>query len=68
MVLTTTSKPTFLSLSLFRYFVLLLATLYNHVFMYVGLFVYSAVVFRVFMFYVGLLIVRLCFMSDILIY
>jgi len=75
MVLTTTSKPTFLSLSLFRYFVLLLATLYSHVFMYVGLFVYSAVVFRVFnvffrvfMFYVGLLIVRLCFMSDILIY
>ena len=32
--------------------------------MYVGLFVHSAVVFHVFMFYVGLLIVRLCFLSD----
>ena len=35
-------------------------------FMYLGLFVYSAVVLHVFMFHVGLLIVRLCFMSDIL--
>jgi len=34
-------------------------------FMYVGLFVHSAVVFHVFMFYVGLLIVRLRFMSGI---
>ena len=35
-------------------------------FMYVGLLVYSAVAFHVFfMFYVDLLIVRLCFMSDI---
>ena len=47
-------------------FVLLLATLYDHMFMYVGLFVYSAVVFNVFMFYVGLLIVRFCFISDML--
>jgi len=36
-------------------------------FMYVGLFVHSAVVFHVFMFYVGLLTVRLCFVSDIII-
>ena len=36
-------------------------TIYNT---YVGLFVHSAVVFHVFMFYVGLLIVRLCFLSD----
>jgi len=36
--------------------------------MCVGLFVYSALVFHVFnvfTFYIGLLIVRLCFMSDI---
>jgi len=49
-----------------RSFVLLLATLYDHMFMHVGLFVYSAVVFNVFMFYVGLLIVRFCFISDML--
>jgi len=49
-----------------RLFVLLLATLYDHMFMYVGLFVYSAVVFNVFMFYVGLLIVLFCFISDML--
>ena len=42
----------------------------NYMFMYVGLFVHSAVVFHVSMFfmflmrYVGLLIARLCFMSD----
>ena len=45
MVLITTSKPTFLPWSLF---VMLLTTLYDHMFMYVVLFVYSAVVFRVF--------------------
>jgi len=44
MVLTTTSKPTFL-LSLFDYFVLLLDLLYDHM---IG---HSAVVFHVFMFY-----------------
>jgi len=50
-------------------------SLYDHTFMYVGLFVHSAVVFHVFkcffhvfMFYVGLLIVRLCFMSDIVLF
>jgi len=32
-------------------FVLLLAILYNHMIMHVGLFGHSAVVFRVFMFY-----------------
>jgi len=39
-------------------------------FMYVGLFVHCAVVFYVlfFMLYVGLLIVRLCVMSDIVFY
>ena len=36
--------------------------------MYVGLFVYCAVLFYVFVFYVGLLIVMLCFMRDILFY
>ena len=40
--------------------------------LYVGLFVHSAVVFHVFnvikMFYVSLLIVRLCFASDIVFY
>jgi len=35
---------------------------------YVGIFVHSAVVFHVFKFYVGLLIVQLCFMSDIVFY
>ena len=37
-------------------------------FMYLGLFVHSIVVFHVFMFYVGLLIVLLCFMSDIVLF
>ena len=42
-------------------------------FMYVGLFIHSAVVscfffFHVFMFYVGLQIVRLCFTSDIVLF
>ena len=37
-------------------------------FMYLGLFVHSVVVFHVFMFYVGLLIVLLCFMSDIVLF
>jgi len=57
MVLTTTSKRAFLPLSL-----LFLATLCDHMFMYVGLFIHSADCF--FMFYVGLLIVQLSFMSD----
>ena len=33
--------------------------------MYIGLFIHSAVVFHLFTFYVGLLIVWLSFMSDI---
>jgi len=37
-------------------------------FIYVGLFVHSAVVFHVFMFYLGLLIMQLCFISDILLF
>ena len=40
-------------------------------FMHVGLFVYYAVVFHVFfvfLCFVGLLIVRLCFISDILLF
>ena len=54
-------------------FVLLLATLYDHMFN-VGLFVYSSAVshvfmfFMFFMFYVGLLIVRLCFKNDIVLF
>jgi len=36
--------------------------------MYVGLFVHSAVVFHVFMFSVGLLILRLRFMTDIVLF
>ena len=66
MVLTTTSKPTFLPWSLFDYFVLLLAILYEHMIMYVPvvLFGHSAVVFHVFMFY--WLFVWLCFFSDAL--
>ena len=51
MVLTTTSKPTFLPWSLFDKCVLLLDILYDHMIMYVGLFGHSAVVFHVFMFY-----------------
>jgi len=67
MVLTTTSKPTFLPWSLFDKCVLglLLDILYDHMIMYVGLFGHSAVVFHVFMFY--WLFVSLCFfVSDIL--
>jgi len=51
-------------------FVLLLATLYDHMIMYLGLLGHSAVVFYVFfcfscfMFY--WVFVRLCFLSDIL--
>jgi len=45
-------------------FVLLLAILYDHMIMYVGLFGHSAVVFHVFMFY--WLFVWLCFFSEIL--
>ena len=48
MVLTTTSKPTFLPWSLFDKCVLLLDILYDHMIMYVGLFGHSAVVFHVF--------------------
>ena len=49
MVLTTTSKPTFLPCSLFDYLShYYAATLYDHKFMYVGLFVHSPVVFHVF--------------------
>jgi len=51
-------------------FVLLLATLYDHMIMYVGLFGHSAVVFHVFMFvHVFMfywLFVWSCFFSDIL--
>ena len=36
--------------------------------MYVGLFVHSAVVFHVFMFYVGPLIARVCFMIYIVLF
>jgi len=43
-------------------FVLLLAILYDHVIMYVGLFGHFAVVFHVLMFY--RLFVWLCFFSD----
>jgi len=63
MVLTTTSELNLLSYHCLWLFVLLLATLHDHMFMYLGLFVNSAVVFYVmffscfFMFYVGLLIV-----------
>ena len=48
----------------------LTASLCDHMLMYVSQFVHSAVVFHVFvfknvfMFYVGLLIMRLCSMSD----
>jgi len=48
--------------------IICLITSYSTRFMYVGLFVHSAVVFHVFMFYVGLLIVRLCFMSGIVLF
>jgi len=49
MVLTTTSKPTFLPWSLLDYLShYYAATLYDHKFMYVGLFVHSPVVFHVF--------------------
>jgi len=51
MVLTTTSKPTFLPWPLFDYLSLLPAILYDHMNMYVGLFGHSVVVFHVFMFY-----------------
>jgi len=50
--------------------VLLLATLYDHMFMYVGLFVHSAVVFHDFMLFSCFYVlcrpidVRLCFTSD----
>ena len=47
MVLTTTSKPTFLPWSLFDYLSLLPAILYDHMNMYVGPFGHSAVVFHV---------------------
>jgi len=52
MVLTSTNKPTFLPWSLYIWlFVLLLAILYDHMIMYVGLFGHSAVVFHVIMFF-----------------
>jgi len=76
MVLTTTSKPTFLPLSLFYYLIICLitkATLCVHIFMYVCLFVHSADWFfnvfkNVFMFYVGLVIVRSCSVNDIVLF
>jgi len=51
-VLTTTSKSTFLPWSLFDYLSLLLAILYDHMIMCVGLFGQSAVVFPVFLCFV----------------
>ena len=51
-------------------FVLLLAILYYHMIMYVGLFGHSAVVFHVFMFFVFVCVLLtvcvVCFISDIL--
>jgi len=52
MVLTNTSKPTFVTMEVSIWlFFLLLAILYDHMIMYVGLFGHSAVVFHVFMFF-----------------
>jgi len=51
-------------------FFLLLAILYNHLIMHVGLFGHSAVVFHVFMFFLVFMFCRLsvwlCFFSDII--